>query len=180
MDALSERSGTEASTTERARAEPLLARTTRWILRRRYAVIAAWLAALLAGTAASALLRPLLANGFAVPHTDSARAATILTRSFGDRSDGEYLLVFAADRPVGPVIRIAVQSAVERAARVVPSARAGPVEVGSRRLLYETIATPLDLAQAKRASGRLGHALRLPVGIRAYVSGQAAIQHDLD
>jgi RND superfamily putative drug exporter len=149
-------------------------------LRRRYAVIAAWLAALLAGAVASAHLSPLLANGFAVPHTDSARAATILTRTFGDRSDGEYLVVFAADRPVGPAIRAEVQSAVERAASVVPSATAGPIEVGGRRVLYGTIATPLGLAQAKRDSARLGHALRLPAGIRVYVSGQAAIQHDLD
>jgi uncharacterized membrane protein YdfJ with MMPL/SSD domain len=180
MDVLPERGRTQASTPARPRAEPLLARTTRWILRRRRAVIAAWLAALLAGAVASTHLSPLLANGFAVPHTDSARAATILTRGFGDRSDGEYLVVFAADRPVGPAIRSEVQSAVERAARVVPSARAGPVEEGGRRLLYGTVATPLGLAQAKRYSTRLGHALRLPAGIRAYVSGQAAIQHDLD
>src|ERR1700747_3671356 len=180
MDVLPERGRTEAPTPARPRAEPLLARTTRWILRRRRAVIAAWLAALLAGAVASTHLSPLLANGFAVPHTDSARAATILMRGFGDRSDGEYLVVFAADRPVGPAIRSEVQAAVERAARVVPSARAGPVEVGGRRLLYGTVATPLGLAQAKRYSARLGHALRLPAGIRAYVSGQAAIQHDLD
>src|ERR1700758_4224441 len=104
MDVLPPRGRPEGSTTARARAEPLLARTTRWILRRRRAVIAAWLAALLVGAVASTHLSPLLANGFAVPHTDSARAATILTRGFGDRSDGEYLVVFAADRPLVPAV----------------------------------------------------------------------------
>jgi uncharacterized membrane protein YdfJ with MMPL/SSD domain len=180
MDVLSERARTEASAPARTPAEPLLARTTRWVLRRRHWVIAVWLAALLSGAVASAHLSPLLANGFAVPHTDSARAAAILTRSFGDRSDGEYLVVFSADRPLVPSVRTEVQAAVERAARAVPSARAGPVEAAGRRLLYETVPTPLDLAHAKRYSARLAHALRLPAGIRAYVSGQAAIQHDLD
>src|ERR1700745_1075581 len=120
MDVLSKPRRTERSPLARAPAEPLLARTTRWIIHRRPAVIALWLAALLGGAVASAHLRPLLANGFAVPHTDSARAATILTRTFGDRSDGEYLLVFAGGRPIDLAIRTEVQSAVERAARAGP------------------------------------------------------------
>jgi uncharacterized membrane protein YdfJ with MMPL/SSD domain len=105
MDVLPERTRTEHSTLARAPAEPLLARTTRWVLRRRHAVVAVWLAALLAGGLASLHLRPLLANGFGVPHTDSQIAARILTRHFGDRSDGEYLVVFTADRPVDPALR---------------------------------------------------------------------------
>jgi RND superfamily putative drug exporter len=168
------------STLEPGSRTPLLARSTRWVLRLRHAVIAVWLVALLAGAVASTHLSPLLANGFAVPHTDSARAATILTQSFGDRSDGEYLVVFAADRPVGPAVRTEVQAAVERAARAVPSAHAGQVSVAGRSVLYGTVATSLDLTHAKRDSALLGQALRLPPGIRAYVSGQAAIQHDLD
>ena len=48
-----------------------LARTTRYALRFRYVVVAFWLAVLLAGAVASLHLRPLLANGFGVPHTDS-------------------------------------------------------------------------------------------------------------
>jgi RND superfamily putative drug exporter len=168
------------STLEPGSRKPLLARSTRWVLRLRHAVIAVWLVALLAGAVASTHLSPLLANGFAVPHTDSARAATILTQSFGDRSDGEYLVVFAADRPVGPAVRTEVQTAVERAARAVPSAHAGQVSVAGRSVLYGTVATSLDLTHAKRDSALLGQALRLPPGIRAYVSGQAAIQHDLD
>src|SRR5690242_400922 len=127
------------STLEPGSRKPLLARSTRWVLRLRHAVIAVWLVALLAGAVASTHLSPLLANGFAVPHTDSARAATILTQSFGDRSDGEYLVVFAADRPVGPAVRTEVQTAVERAARAVPSAHAGQVSVAGRSVLYGTV-----------------------------------------
>ena len=160
--------------------ETAMARTTRCALRFPRAVLAVWLAVLVAGAVASMHLRPLLANGFAVPHSDSQSAATILTQSFGDRSDGEYLIVLSADRRIGPVARRQLQAAVASAARMVPTARAGPIEAASSRVLYDTIVSRLDFAHAKRDSAQLAHALRLPAGVHAYVSGQAAIQHDLD
>ena len=158
----------------------LLPRTTRCVLRIRYVVVAFWLAALLAGAVASLHLRPLLANGFAVPHSDSQIAAGILTQHFGDRSDGEYLVVFTDDRPVSPAVRSRVQVALERAVHTVPSARAGPVVKAGRFLLYAAVDSRLDFARAKRESAQLGRALHPPAGVRAYVSGQAAIQRDLD
>jgi putative drug exporter of the RND superfamily len=158
----------------------MIARTTRYVLRFRYAVVAFWLAALLAGAVASSHLRPLLANGFGVPNSDSQIAAGILTRHFGDRSDGEYLVVFTADRPVSPDVHRQLQAALERAARTVPSAHAGPVEAASRFLLYAAVDSRLDLAEAKSESAQLGRALHPPAGVRAFVSGQAAIQRDLD
>src|SRR5437868_7271234 len=79
---------------------PLLARTTRRALRHRRSVLAVWLVLLIAGGVASTRLSALLSNDFAVPWTDSAKAATILEHRFGDRSDGEYLPVFAAHRPL--------------------------------------------------------------------------------
>ena len=61
MAVLPGRTRTEHSTLARAPAEPLLVRTTRWVLRRRHAVIAVWLAALLAGgTRTWSLLLPSL------------------------------------------------------------------------------------------------------------------------
>src|SRR6478735_606522 len=113
----------------------MLERVTRRVLRFRYVVVAFWLAVLLAGAVTSLHLRPLLANGFGVPHSDSQIAARILTQHFGDRSDGEYLLVFTDNRPVSPPVRDQVQAALERAVRTVPSARAGPVEAAGRFLL---------------------------------------------
>src|SRR5579859_1390052 len=57
------------------RNEPLLARSTRAVLRFRRSTLAVWFVLLLAGAAASSRLSPLLSNGFGVPGTDSARAA---------------------------------------------------------------------------------------------------------
>ena len=160
--------------------EPFLARTTRRALRFRGAVLVAWLVLLIAGGLASTRLAPLLSNGFGVPGTDSARAATILERHFADRGDGQYLLVFSTRRPLDPQLRTELQRAIDRAARRVPSAHAGPVQAAGRHVLYDTVVSQLDLARAKAYTARLRSVLRLPRGIRGYVTGQAAIQHDLD
>jgi RND superfamily putative drug exporter len=174
------RAHAERLAAERAADEPLLARATRFTLRSRRAVLAAWFVLLIGGGLASTRLSPLLSNGFGVPGTDSARAATILARHFGDRSDGEYLLVFATPRPLDPPLRLQLQAAVDRAASRVPSAHAGTVQPAGRHVVYDTVVSQLDLARAKTYSALLRRALRPPSGVHAYVTGQAAIQHDLD
>jgi RND superfamily putative drug exporter len=166
--------------TTTAASEPLLARITRRVLRFRRVVLAVWLVLFIAGAVASTRLSPLLSNGFGVPGTDSARAATILEQHFGDRGDGEYLLVFTTRRLLNPPLRAQLQAATDRAVLRVPSAHAGPVQAAGRQVLYATVVSQLDLARAKTYTARLRRALRPPTGVRAYVTGQAAIQHDLD
>jgi RND superfamily putative drug exporter len=180
MAAGSVRAQAERLAVERPPDGPLLARTTRWALRFRRTVLLAWLVFLIAGGFASTRLSPLLSNNFGVPGTDSARAETTLARHFGDRSDGEYLLVFATPLPLNPPLRLQVQAAVDRAASRVPSAHAGPVQPAGRHVLYDTVVSQLALARAKTYSALLRRALRPPAGVHAYVTGQAAIQHDLD
>src|SRR5919204_227991 len=154
----------------------MLAPWTRFVLRFRWAVLVFWLVALLLGGFASTRLSSLLSNTFTVPGTDSERARSILQEHFGDRSDGEFLIVFRAaptipERPL--------HAAMVRGARAVPSGRAGPLRrVGS--VVYGSITSPLKLADAKGYTDDVLHALRAPPGVQAYVSGQAAIQHDLD
>jgi RND superfamily putative drug exporter len=160
--------------------EPLLARTTRCALRFRRSFLAVWLILLIAGGIASTRLSPLLSNGFGVPGTDSSRAATILEEHFGDRGDGEYLLVFATRRPLDPPLRAQLQAAIARAVLRIPSAHAGPVQSAGPHVSYDTVVSQLDLAQAATYTTRLRRALRLPGGVHGYVTGQAAIQHDLD
>jgi RND superfamily putative drug exporter len=160
--------------------EPLLARTTRYALRHRRLVLAFWLVLLVAGGIASTRLSPLLSNGFGVPGTDSARAVTILEHHFGDRGDGEYLLVFTTPRTLDLPLRAQLQATIDRAVLRVPSAHAGPVQRAGPRVLYDTVVSQLDLAHAATDTTRLRGALRLPGAVHAYVTGQAAIQHDLD
>ena len=71
-----------------------MARWTRFVLRFRWPILAFWLVVLLAGGFATSKLTPLLSNTFTVPGTDSERARTILQDHFGDRSDGEFLVIY--------------------------------------------------------------------------------------
>jgi putative drug exporter of the RND superfamily len=71
-----------------------VARWTRFVLRFRWPILALWLVAILAGGYATSKLSPLLSNTFTVPGTDSERARTILQDHFGDRSDGEFLVIY--------------------------------------------------------------------------------------
>jgi len=150
------------------------------ILRLRWLVLGIWLAALIAGGFASMRLSGLLSNDFGVPGTDSAQVQSILQQRFGDRSDGEYLVVFKVTRTPNGQLLARLQRTVDRAAAVIPTARAGPLRVVGEHVIEGTVVSHLDLARAKASTAALVRALGHPRGAHAYVSGQAAIQHDLD
>ncbi|HEY8775308.1 MAG TPA: MMPL family transporter [Gaiellaceae bacterium] len=155
-------------------------RWTRLVLRLRWLVLAVWLAVLIAGGFASTRLSGLLSNDFGVPGTDSAQVQSTLQQRFGDRSDGEYLIVFEVARPADRTLLARLQRTVDRAALVIPTARAGPLRVVAQHVVEGTVFSQLDLARAKASTPALERALGQPRGEHAYVSGQAAIQHDLD
>ncbi|HLB18451.1 MAG TPA: MMPL family transporter, partial [Gaiellaceae bacterium] len=155
-------------------------RWTRLVLRLRWLVLAVWLAVLIAGGFASTRLSGLLSNDFGVPGTDSAQVQSILQQRFGDRSDGEYLIVFEVARSADRTLLVRLQRTVDRAASVIPTARAGPLRVVGEHVVEGTVFSQLDLARAKASTPALERALGQPNGAHAYVSGQAAIQHDLD
>jgi RND superfamily putative drug exporter len=154
----------------------VLAGWTRIVLRFRWLVLAFWALVILAGVAASRNLDAHLENTFTVPGTDSERARTILQDHFGDRSDGEFLIIFRAPR--GTSVQ-ALEPAMRRAAAAVPTGRAGPLRRAGD-VVYGNITTTLVLARAKGYTDGILRALRPPPGVRGFVSGQAAIQHELD
>jgi uncharacterized membrane protein YdfJ with MMPL/SSD domain len=155
----------------------------RWtclILRLRWLVLGIWLAVLIAGSFASTRLSGLLSTDFGVPGTDSAQAQSILQQRFGDRSDGEYLVVFKVTGASNRPLLARLQRTVDRAVAVIPTARAGPLRAVGDHVIEGTVVSRLDLARAKASTAALERALGQPSGAHAYVSGQAAIQHDLD
>ncbi len=150
--------------------------------------LAAWLAVLGFGIAAATGLPSLLADTFAVPGSDSARAQSVLQRSFGVRDDGAFTVVFPVARPTDKQLQAALQLRLDRAARAVPTAQARRLQSGDH-VLYAAIDTTLPLQQAKQWTPALRRALRpLPgaadrtsnAAAPAVVTGQPAIQHDLD
>jgi len=146
-------------------------RWTRSVLRYRYPILLCWIAIAVVGAVGALRLSALLATSFAVPGTDSERARTILAQDFHERTDGTFTVVFDAR----PSRRLHARLAA--AAGVVPSGHVGRV-LSSGGVTWAEIQTTLDLQHAKGYTSQVRNALAGDP--RAYVSGQPAIQHDLD
>jgi RND superfamily putative drug exporter len=137
---------------------------TRWtgfVIAHRKRILLTWLVLFVLGGYATANLGGLLTNRFSVPGADSERGLQILKDHMGDRSDGAFTLV--ATGVDTPAERAAVQAAAVRAARVVPRAKAGP---------------PLENQEAAKLTPRMRRAIGRPPGVRTYLSGYPAINHD--
>jgi uncharacterized membrane protein YdfJ with MMPL/SSD domain len=157
-----------------------VARWTRLVLRFRWPILAFWLAVILAGGYATSRIGSLLSNTFTVPGTDSERVRTVLQDRFGDRSDGEFLVVYKLHEGAGRAgISLQLARSIRVAARAVPGGRATDLRPAPG-ILYGSILTRLNLADAKGYTDDIRRQLRAPPGVDAYVTGQPAIEHDLD
>src|ERR671935_282267 len=155
-------------------------RWTRLMVRHRWLVVAAWLVVLLAGGYSNSKLSALLSNTFTMPGTDSERARTILKDHYSDRSDGSFTVVFQVPSSADPDLRARLQGAMARGAKAVPSGKPRPLVPGGPHLLYGDIVSTLSIADAKGYTDDILRALPHGNGVAPYVTGQAAIQHDLD
>jgi putative drug exporter of the RND superfamily len=153
---------------------------TRLALRLRWPILVAWFVVLLAGGFAFTRLNSLLSNEFSVPGTDSEHARTILERHFGDRSDGAFTVVFRVRDRVDRRAYVRLQRDLDRAARGVPDSAPRRLVPAGRHLIYGDVVSTLPLAKAKGYTDDLYRALPHDDGVQSYVTGQAAIQHDLD
>jgi uncharacterized membrane protein YdfJ with MMPL/SSD domain len=147
-------------------------RWTRTVLRLRVPILLCWLVVVAVGVFGAMRLTALLATSFAVPGTDSERARMILARDFRERTDGTFTVVFAGRRD-----RRQLRARLAAAAQVVPSGHVGRL-LSSGDVTWAEIQTTLDLQHAKRYTDDIRHALA--GAPPAYVSGQPAIQRDLD
>ncbi len=149
------------------------------MLRFRWPILVVWLVVILAGGYATTKLSPLLSNTFTVPGTDSERVRTILQDHFGDRSDGEFLIVYKIREGTAGV-RLKLERSIRDAAKAVPSGKAAPLREAPGGVLYGSILTTFNLADAKGYTDDIKRRLTAPPGVDAYVTGQPAIEHDLD
>jgi putative drug exporter of the RND superfamily len=152
---------------------------TRFVVRFRWPILGLWLVVLLAGGYASSKVSPLLSNTFTVPGTDSERARQILQQHFGDRSDGEFLVVYRVrEGTAGVTLRL--ERSLQQAAKAVPTGQATGLRDTGKGVVYGSILSTLNLADAKNYTDDIRSRLVAPPGVDAYVTGQPAIQHDLD
>ena len=72
-------------------------RLTRFVLRHRFAVLAAWAVAFVLVGWASSQLADLRTNRFTLPGTDTRRAEVILEDHFGQKSTGSFTIAVESD-----------------------------------------------------------------------------------
>ena len=149
------------------------------MIRLRFVVLAAWLVVIALGVVASAHLQPHLATSYSVPGTEAHRAEAILARAFDERPEGTFTVVIPVRDPSDKVERQRLRTRLAAAAAVVPTASVGEIRDGTG-LLYGSISTALAIKDAKRYTNAIRRQLAEGDGPPALVTGQPAIQHDVD
>jgi uncharacterized membrane protein YdfJ with MMPL/SSD domain len=152
---------------------------TRVVLRHRYPVLVGWLVVFVVAAWASAQLSGLLTNRFTLPGTDTRRAEVILQDHFGQRSTGSFTLVVESDgraRALVPEVR----AAAERAVAKLPTSRLVSVQPVTADVTVAQIVSELQPADSKSHTDAMRTAIGSIPGATAYLTGQAAIEHDLD
>ncbi|MBD0329534.1 MAG: MMPL family transporter [Thermoleophilia bacterium] len=153
---------------------------TRWVLRFRWIVVAAWLALLVTGGALAGGLEGKLTNRFTLPGTDTQKTERILEDRFGQASDSALTLVARSGSRSETELVAPLRTAAERAARVVPDARVAAVQPVGDGVATATIVSKRQRVEVKPYTDDVRAAVGAIPGATLYVSGQAAIEYDLD
>jgi RND superfamily putative drug exporter len=159
--------------------EPQMERWTRVVLRFRWFVIAAWLAAFVVSGMAAAGLSDLLTNRFVLPGAESEKAAKVLEQHFGQKPEGSFTLVARAKSGSAEQLAPQVEQAGRRAAAVLPTGRFVDARVVSDRVVMGQIISELQPADAKGYTDKMRDAAGGVSGATLYLTGQSAIEHDL-
>src|ERR687892_1945136 len=155
-------------------------RWTRRMIRYRWVVAGTWAAIFLVSLVAMSGLSDLLTNRFSLPGTDTARAERILEDQFGQKTTGSFTIVVRGGPGSAENLLAPVEQAALAAAGELPTAEVASVQPISDSVVTALIVSNLEPADAKGYTDDMRTAVREIPGAEAYVSGQAAIEHDLD
>ena len=154
------------------------------VLRHRWLVLAAWLVLLVASAAAASGLSDLLTNRFTLPGTETRARRDDPARTTSARSPtGSFTLVVA--RRAGPAAALVAAARARpraRAAAELPTGRFVGVAAGLRPTSPRATIVS-ELAAGRREGPHRRACARRPGRFPArelYVTGQAAIEHDLE
>ena len=154
-------------------------RLTRFVLRHRVLILVGWLAIFLVCGFASSQLSALLTNRFTLPGTDTRRAEAILEEHFGQRSTGSFTLVVRSDGDAAALVP-RVRAAAERAAAELSTGRVVSVVALTDDVVAGQIVSNLTPADSKTRTDAMRRAAGPIAGAEVLLTGQAAIEHDLD
>jgi uncharacterized membrane protein YdfJ with MMPL/SSD domain len=152
---------------------------TRFVLRHRGLVLGAWIVVFGVCGLASTQLSGLLTNRFTLPGTDTHRAERILEEHFGQRSTGAFTIV-AETNGAATTLVAQVRAAAERAAAELPTGRLVSVAPVTDDIVVAQVVSNLEPADSKGRTDDMREAVDQIPGAEIYVTGQAAIEHDLD
>lgn len=149
------------------------------MIRFRWPVVAVWLIVLVIGNFVGFVLLPSrLSNEFTVPGTDSERARTILAQRFGDRDDGNYLIVVKVADSADPVIQKRLKTRLAKAAAAIPTGRADPVQIAGPHVLFASVSSELGVEQAQKKTKTVRRVMHELQGGDVYVTGNPALMTD--
>ncbi|MGH7358340.1 MAG: MMPL family transporter, partial [Candidatus Rokuibacteriota bacterium] len=158
----------------------LMERWTRRTIRHRWIVLAVWTVVFVASLAAMSGLADLLTNRFTLPGTDTARAERILEDEFGQKTTGSFTIVARGEPGAAQQLVAPVREAAARASAELPTSEVAAVQSITDSLVTAQIVSNLEPADAKGYTDDMRAAVGEIPGAEVYVSGQAAIEHDLD
>jgi RND superfamily putative drug exporter len=154
-------------------------RWTRFVLHHKKSVLAVWMVAFLLGGWASSGLADLLTNRFTLPGTDTERTEKILRDHFGQRSTGSFTFVAKTDGDAQAIVP-KLQAAAERAAKQLPTGTFVGAQAVGNGVATAFIVSSLEPADSKGHTDAMREAAGTIPGAKLYLTGQAAIEHDLD
>ena len=155
-------------------------RWTRAMIRYRWWVVGIWAVLFLLGGYATSGLSDLLTNRFTLPGTDTARADSILEDHFGQKTVGSFSVVVKGAPGSAEQLLPIVRERAAAAAKELPTGQLAGVQAVSDSVVSATIVSNLEPADAKGHTDDMRAAAGEIPGVTVYVSGQAAIEHDLD
>ncbi len=155
-------------------------RWTRTMIRYRWAVVALWLAVFIISAAATSGLSDLLTNRFSLPGTDTHRAEEILEDEFGQKTTGSFTIVARGEPGSAEELVPEVRRAAAAASRELPTSNVASVRPVSDSVVSALVVSNLEPADAKGFTDDMRAAVGDVGRADVYVSGQAAIEHDLD
>jgi putative drug exporter of the RND superfamily len=150
------------------------------MIRFRWAVLAVWLALFAAAGIAAMGLSDLLTNRFVLPGAESEKTGDVLEAHFGQKPEGAFTIVVQGAPGSAQKLVAATDAAARRAATALPTGKAVGAEPATDRVVTARIVSELQPADAKGHTAAIREAAGSIPGARLYVTGQSAIEHDLE
>ena len=150
------------------------------VIRYRWFILAAWLVILVASVVASSGLNSLLTNRFVLPGAESEKAGDILKQHFGQQPEGSFSLVVQGKPGSAQTLLGPTRAAAARAAGALETGKVAGVRPVAGDVVSASIVSELQPADAKGYTAAMRKAAGDIPGASLYVTGQSAIEHDLE